>query len=326
MKALFLGLAFLAASFAAGAQGGYDKRADVKAFVQGMVERHGFNEKELLFLFSRVQRREAILQAITPPPPGKGRSWNEYRGIFVNDPLVKSGAAFWRQHAETLARASREYGVPPEIIVAIIGIETIYGRNMGKWRVVDALTTLGFDYPPRAEYFRGELENYLLLARDAGFDVFSVLGSYAGAIGIPQFMPTSILKWAVDFDGNGSTDLRNSPADAIGSVANFLKQHGWRAGEPILLPATVSGTAWRPYADGTVLPKHPLTDIGKAGVAFSGGLPATQGIVIELENRDSPNEYRVGLMNFWVITRYNRSSFYATAVFDLGEAIKAARN
>jgi membrane-bound lytic murein transglycosylase B len=324
MKALILALLLAAASLTASAQG-YDKRADVKAFVQGMVERHGFAEKELLFLFSRVQRREPILQAITPPPPGRGRSWTEYRAMFVNERLAQDGAAFWRKHAEALARASREYGVPQEIIVAIIGIETVYGRNMGKWRVVDALTTLAFDYPPRADYFRGELENYLILARDSGFDVFSVLGSFAGAIGIPQFMPTSILKWAVDFDGNGVTDLRGSPVDAIGSVANFLKQHGWKPGEPILLSATVSGDAWKPYADGTVLPKHPLTDIGKAGVAFSGGLPATQGIVIELENRDAPAEYRVGLMNFWVITRYNRSSFYATAVFDLAEAIREAR-
>ena len=154
--------------------------------------------------------------------------------------------------ARTLERAEREYGVPPEYIVAIIGVETFYGRNTGRWRVIDALTTLAFDYPPRAEFFRNELEQYLLLARDAGIDVFSVRGSYAGAIGIPQFMPGSTRRYAVDFDGNGAIDLRRSPADAIGSVANFLKQHGWQRGARRCCSRRASsGEAWRAYADGT---------------------------------------------------------------------------
>jgi membrane-bound lytic murein transglycosylase B len=304
---------------------GYEKRPEVKSFVREMVERHGFVERELLFLFSRTKKREPILQAISPPGPGRGRSWAEYRAIFVNERQVQGGSAFWKAHEQALERATKEYGVPEEIIVAIVGVETLYGRNMGKWRVVDALTTLAFDYPPRAEFFRSELENYLVFSRDSGFDVFSVLGSYAGAIGIPQFMPSSYLKYAVDFDGSGVTDLRASPVDAIGSVGNFLKQHGWRAGEPIHFPATVSGEAWRPFADGSVLPKHPLAEIQKAGIAFSGGAPATQGILIELGNRDATAEYRVGLQNFYVLTRYNRSSFYASAVTDLAAALRAAR-
>ena len=321
LAALFL----LAAASGAALASGYEKRADVRAFIGEMVARHGFVESELQFMFSRTKKREPILRSIRPPEPGRGRAWTEYRALFVNDRLVQSGVAFARKHAEALARAEREYGVPAEVIVAIIGIETLYGTNMGQWRVIDALTTLAFDYPPRAEYFRSELENYLVFSRDFGFDVFSVNGSYAGAIGIPQFMPGSYLKYAVDFDGNGKTDLRGSPVDAIGSVANFLVKHGWRPGEPALLQATLSGNAWRPYADGTVLPKFPLAELAKAGISFSGAEPATQGILIELSNRDEPAEYRMGLQNFYVVTRYNRSSFYASAVLDLAAAVRSAR-
>jgi len=326
MRALVALFTVLAAAALPAAASGYDKRPEVREFVREMVARHGFVEKELLFLFSRAKRREPILQAIRPPEPGRARAWTEYRALFVNERLLQGGAAFWRAHAPALERAAREYGVPEEIIVAIIGIETLFGRNMGKWRVVDALTTLAFDYPPRAEFFRSELEHYLVFARDFGFDVFSVHGSYAGAIGIPQFMPGSYLRYAVDFDGNGTTDLRASPVDAIGSVANFLRQHGWRPGEPILLPATVSGGDWRRFADGGVEPRHALTEMGKAGIAFTGGLPATQGILVELANRDEPAEYRVGLRNFYVLTRYNRSSFYASAVVDLAGALRQERD
>ena len=319
LLALALGIAAVAAQAS-----GYEKRPEVQAFVREMAARHGFVESELLFLFSRAKRREPILQAIRPPEPGRARSWNDYRGLFVNDRLVQSGRAFAKKHADALARAEREYGVPGDVIVAILGIETLYGRNMGKWRVVDALATLAFDYPPRAEYFRGELENYLVFARDYDVDVFSVTGSYAGAIGIPPFMPTSILKWAVDFDGSGRIDLRASPVDAIGSVANFLKSHGWRAGEPALFAARVSGEAWKPFADGSVLPRFALGEMAKAGIAFDGGDPQAQGILVELANRDDPPEYRVGLQNFYVVTRYNRSSFYASAVLDLAAALRAA--
>jgi len=323
MKLLAMLLAALAALPALAS--GYEKRQEVRGFIQEMVERHGFVEDELVFLFSRAKKREPILQAISPPGPGRGRSWDEYRGIFVNERQVRGGAAFWRAHAKTLARAAQEYGVPEEIIVAIIGIETLYGKNMGRWRVIDALTTLAFDYPPRAPFFRSELENYLVFSRDFGFDVFSVLGSYAGAIGIPQFMPSSYRKYAVDFDGSGVTDLRASPVDAIGSVANFLKQHGWRAGEPILFHATVSGEDWRPFADGTVLPKHALAELRKAGVSLGADAPPLPAILIELQNRDAPPEFRVGMQNFYVITRYNRSSFYATVVAELAAAILQER-
>jgi membrane-bound lytic murein transglycosylase B len=220
--------------------------------------------------------------------------------------------------------------VPEEIIVAIIGVETQYGRQMGAWRVIDALSTLAFDYAPRAEFFRGELEQYLLYARDAGIDVFSVRGSYAGAIGIPQFMPGSYRRFAVDFDGDGAIDLRASPADAIGSVANFLVKHGWRRGERVHLPARVTGgsagTAYRELVDAGIEPKTPLSELKRYGVETRTDLALdTPVALIELESPGAATEYRLGLRNFFVLTRYNRSVLYASAVYDLAQEIKAKR-
>ena len=303
----------------------YAERPDVQAFIRELSERHGFDEHELLYLFSRVHRTEPVLEAIQPPPP-KARSWEEYRGNFVNPRRIAAGKGFWKTHRRALSRAESRYGVPAEYIVAIIGIETFYGRNAGRWRVVDALTTLAFDYPARSPYFRSELEQYLLLSRDTGADVFSVRGSYAGAIGIPQFMPSSTRRFAVDFDGNGAIDLRRSPSDAIGSVANFLKEHGWQPGAEVSVPAQPVGEAWRPLADGSVEPKHGLGELRQAGVGFAANLAEdTRAALIELETPERQSEYRVGLQNFYVITRYNRSAFYAAAVHDLAQELRRQR-
>jgi len=303
----------------------YGKRADVHAFVREMVERHGFVERELAFLFSRARREPAILAAIAPPKDPKARSWPLYRARFVTESRIAEGAEFWRRNAEALERAAREHGVPEEIIVAIIGVETVYGRQMGSWRVIDALSTLAFDYPPRAEFFRGELEQYLLFAREQGVDVFSVKGSYAGAIGIPQFMPGSYRRYAVDFDGNGA-DLRASPADAVGSVANFLARHGWQRGERIQLPARVTGEAYRGLLEAGLEPSVRLADLKRYGVETRTDLALeTPVALIELENAGAPAEYRLGLRNFFVLTRYNRSALYASAVYDLAQEIKAKR-
>jgi membrane-bound lytic murein transglycosylase B len=299
----------------------YAERAEVQDFIRELAARHGFIEHELRYLFSRVRRTEPVLEAIKPPPP-KARSWEEYRANFVNPPRIRAGAEFWQKHRRALERAEQRYGVPAEYIVAIVGVETFYGRNAGRWRVVDALTTLAFDYPPRASFFRSELEQYLLLSRELGTDVFSTRGSYAGAIGIPQFMPSSTRRFAVDFDGNGAIDLRRSPADAIGSVANFLKEHGWQAGGEVLFEARVGGEAGRALADGSVDPKHGPGDLRAAGVEFDGLPEGVRAVLVELETPDKPSEYRVGLHNFWVITRYNRSAFYASVVHDLAQALK----
>jgi membrane-bound lytic murein transglycosylase B len=303
----------------------YAKRPEVKAFIREMAQKHGFVERELAFMFSRVKREESILNSIRPPD--KPRSWQEYRDIFITEKRVALGAEFWAANRERLERAQREYGVPPEYILAIIGIETYYGRNMGRWRVVDALTTLAFDYPPRSVYFRSELEQYLLLSRDLGFDVFSVRGSYAGAIGIPQFMPGSQRRFAVDFDGDGTIDLRRNAADAIGSVANFLKQHGWQAGGAVMFEARVEGDVARALADGGIEPKHRLGELRSAGARFAAPaeLDGALGALVELPTPEQASEYRVGLQNFYVLTRYNRSAFYATAVAELAAALKKAQ-
>jgi membrane-bound lytic murein transglycosylase B len=332
LAVLALSLLLLAAPAAAApkakppAQAGYAKRPEVQAFIRDMAQRHGFVERELAFMFSRVKREEAILGFIRPPD--KPRSWQEYRDIFITDKRVALGVEFWAAHRERLERAQRDYGVPAEYILAIIGIETYYGRNMGRWRVVDALTTLAFDYPPRSAYFRSELEQYLLLARDLGFDVFSVRGSYAGAIGIPQFMPGSQRRFAVDFDGDGSIDLRRNTADAIGSVANFLKQHGWQTGGAVMFEAQAETDAARALADGGIEPRHRIAELRGAGARFAAPaeLDTALGALVELPTPERASEYRVTLQNFYVLTRYNRSAFYASAVAELAAALKKAQD
>ncbi|MGQ0510061.1 MAG: lytic murein transglycosylase B [Betaproteobacteria bacterium] len=308
------------------AKGAFTQRPDVRAFIRDMADRHAFVESELEFLFSRTRRVETVLKAIAPPKDPRERSWRAYRERFVNGGRIDDGVAFWRRHAEPLARAAEAHGVPEEIIVAIIGVETLYGRNAGGFRVIDALATLAFLYPPRAPYFRSELEQYLLFTREAGLDVFSVRGSYAGAIGIPQFMPGSYRRFAVDFDGDGAIDLRASPADAVGSVANFLKEHGWRRGEPVLLPAHVAGETHRSMLQAGIEPKFTLASLREHGVQTRSSLPVeTEVALIDLPTPDATTEYRLGMRNFYVLTRYNRSSFYAAAVYDLAQELKLRR-
>ena len=296
----------------------YAARAEVQAFIDDVVSRHGFKPAELKRLFAKVQRVDPALKLILP---GEPLTWTDYRAQFVNETRVANGLAFWKENRRSLARAEKKYGVPAQYIVAIIGVETNYGRNMGKYRVIDALSTLAFDYPPRSSFFRRELEQYLLLARDEGIDVFSTRGSYAGAIGIPQFMPTSLRRYAVDFNGDGHIDLSRSSADAVGSVANFLKEHGWQAGEPVLLKAKPSPDAIAKYMDGSFEPRFPIAELTAAGLEVepSPASPDMLGTLVALGA-----EYRVGLKNFYVITRYNRSALYAGAVNDLGEALVAS--
>jgi membrane-bound lytic murein transglycosylase B len=314
------------ASTAFASAGSFDARPEVRAFIEEMVQRHGFVAKELEFLFSHARSREDVLRAIAPPKAPRERSWLAYRARFVNASRIQGGVAFWSRHAKTLARAAREHGVPEEIIVAIIGVETLYGRQTGGFRVVDSLATLAFDYPPRAAFFRSELEQYLLLARDEAFDVFSVKGSYAGAIGIPQFMPGSIRRYAVDYDQNARIDLSKSAADAIGSVANFLRAHGWRRGEAIWVPARIVGEAHRGLLEAGIRPSTAVADLRGVELGPGAALPPdTRVALIALESPDEPTEYRLGLENFYVLTRYNRSSLYASAVADLAAALRAAR-
>ncbi len=304
----------------------YALRIDVESFIGDLVARHAFDADELRQMFSRVRREDAVLTAMRAQPR-QADSWDAYRAIFVNERLVRAGLKFWRDNRRPLARARAAYGVPEEIIVAIIGIETFYGRNTGRWRVIDALATLAFDYPPRAPFFRGELESYLLFVRDLQLDVFSVKGSYAGAIGIPQFMPGSYLRYAVDFNGDGAVDLRESEADAIGSVANFLRQHGWQPGEPVQRKARITGEDYPALVAGSTLPGNSLEELQQAGVQALG-IPLAAGTrvaLLQLDTPGQPAEFRIGLQNLYVLTRYNRSVFYAFSVSDLADQLRRER-
>jgi membrane-bound lytic murein transglycosylase B len=314
------------------AQRTYADRADVDVFINEMVEKHQFIADELKTLFSRAQYLDYVPRLMNPAPPGFKRSWAVYRGRFTDPLRVREGIKFWNTHAKTVKEASEKYGVPEEIIIGIIGVETIYGRITGDVRVIDALSTLTFDYPRRAEYFRGELENYLLFARENKFDLFEVRGSFAGAIGIPQFMPGSIRRYATDFNGDGVIDLRNSPEDAIGSVAKFLADHGWERGAPTHYAASLlkqddqnqSAEIANLIAAG-LTPKFTKSEIENAGVSSASSPTGDRKYaLIDLPNGDKPTSYYLGPQNFFVITRYNRSSFYAMAVIELGQVIKAA--
>lgn len=301
----------------------YLARAEVRAFIDEMVERHAFERAKLEAIFSRVRFLAPVAKAMEPVPRG-ARNWDNYRRGFVNARNVEDGAQFWALHRAALARAEQVYGVPAEIIVAIIGIETRYGRNTGGWRVLEALATLAFDYPRRAAYFRSELEHFLLYARESKLEPLAVRGSFAGAVGIPQFMPGSYRRWAVDFDGDGRRDLLGSPVDAIGSVANFLREHGWIPGQPTAFRVSVDGEQHRLLLEAGIKPGFSVSELPDYGITLDETLPEdTQVALLEMETPDAPSVYYVGLDNFYAITRYNQSSFYAISVIELGRALRA---
>ncbi len=295
--------------------------AQVIAFARDLEQRHGFNADELLGQFAQTRPNDKVLQLIKPPASPLQRSWERYRPRFLNDRRIDGGVRFWRAHEATLARASALYGVPPEVIVAIIGVETEYGANTGSFRVLEALATLAFHYPRRADFFRTELEQFLLLARENNQSPLAVKGSFAGAIGIPQFMPGSQRRYAVDFDGDNKVDLAGSVEDAIGSVARFLEQHGWQAGQPVAQPAMLSGSPNPAWIEAGIRPTLPAGQLKAQGVVSDIDEAATVAL-IDLVSPGRETEYWLGYENFYVITRYNRSSFYAMSVFQLAEEIR----
>ncbi|HXH02325.1 MAG TPA: lytic murein transglycosylase B [Candidatus Competibacteraceae bacterium] len=298
------------------------ERAEVQGFIQAVAARHGLDRRWLYQVFGAAQTRPEIIATISKPAESK--PWHAYRRIFLTEKRIGDGAAFWRQHAAALAQAERQYGVPAEIIVAILGVETAYGENTGGYRVLEALATLAFDYPKRADFFRKELEQFLLLAREEGIDPLSLKGSYAGAMGLAQFMPSSYRHYAVDFDGDGHRDLWRNPVDAIGSIANYLARNGWRNGEGVTAPATVAGPGYRDllsaYSD--LKPRYSYGQLRRLGVD-SGARAADRApaLLLELAGETGP-EYWVGFHNFYVITRYNRSPLYAMAAYQLGQEIR----
>jgi membrane-bound lytic murein transglycosylase B len=304
--------------------GDYEGSPQVARFVGEMTRDYGFAGEQLMGMFREVERKQAILDAISRPAE-RVKPWREYRPMFLTDARIARGVDFWRQNQAALARAEREYGVPAQVIVAIIGVETFFGRNTGNYRVIDALSTLGFDYPPRAEFFRKELREFLLMARAEQLDPLLLKGSYAGAMGLPQFMPSSFRAYAVDFDGDGHINLWTDPADAIGSVANYFKQHGWVAGQGVVSLASVRGER---VDEGLSPGIEPVKTVGELrALGWSGhdalrdDLPVT---AFRLDGANGP-EYWMGLKNFYAITRYNRSVMYAMAVHQLSEALVQAR-
>ena len=314
IKTLSIFLLMMLFAAPASAEADYAQRQDVREFINEMIKKHQFDRALLTEWFSKANKLDGVLEAIAKPAE-KVLSWKEYRPIFLGKNRIQRGREFMQKHHELLERAEKETGVPKYIITAIIGVETYYGKHRGKTAVFDSLTTLGFDYPPRSRFFRSELEQFLLLAREEDIDVTSIRGSYAGAMGMPQFISSSYRRYAVDFDGDGKRDLWNSTADTIGSVANYFKVHGWQRGGDVSKPLeNPSRTALKPHTT--------IGDFRRQGVvadkAFADDVMAT---LITLEGENG-TEHWLGLKNFYVITRYNHSALYAMAVHQLSQELR----
>lgn len=310
---------------------------EVQSFIAEMQAQHQFPLDQLQHIFDNARYMESAVQLVKPAPPGKPKNWKAYRARFVENGRIAAGVTFWERNQETLQRAERQFGVPAGIIVGLIGVETIFGKNTGSFRALDALTTLAFSYPEtpnreaRSQFFKNELSQLLLFARDNKLDVFSIKSSYAGAIGLAQFMPSSLRQHAVDFDSDGKIDLRESETDAIGSVANYLAKHGWQKDLPFAFPATLldqdpaslslkdalnRGLKSSFYIDDLKLLVSTADDKAPRNLKYG---------LIDLQNGDDPTEYWLATENFFAITKYNRSYFYAMSVIDLGNVIALAR-
>jgi membrane-bound lytic murein transglycosylase B len=299
-------------------------RADIAEFIADVSHRLDFEPGPLAELLAQAESRPAILQAMSKPAE-RTLTWDEYRARMLTDQRIQRGVATYEQRRAELEQAARASGVPAEILLAIVGVETFYGANTGRYRVVDALATLAFDYPPRAPFFRGELEQYLLMTREEKLDPLAPLGSYAGAMGVPQFMPSSFRKWAVDGDGDGARDLWNDWADVFASVGHYLEVHGWEAGKPVMVPADATNADLAGLEFGKIGLPETVGSLRKRGVRFATTLPDRTPAALVALTVGFGTEYRVGFANFHAITRYNRSHMYASAVSDLADAIGAAR-
>lgn len=297
------------------------ERDDVAAFVSEVSSRNGLDQAIVCELFGTATVRADVLRLIAPPPSSRPPDWARYRSNFVNEKRIRNGLAFWRDNQQVIESAARSAGVPAAVIVALVGIETGYGSNVGRHKAFDALATLAFEHPPRAAFFRSELESLLVLARDQGIAVADIRSSYAGALGMPQFMPSSWRRYAVDGDADGHIDLWQNPADVAASIANFLARHGWQPGRPAALKASVEGT---PDVGGGIKPDTPLLELRQQGVRVLGDVADNETGVLLRYGQGESSEHWVGLQNFYVITRYNRSSFYAMSVVQLAEALENA--
>jgi membrane-bound lytic murein transglycosylase B len=295
---------------------------EVEAFIDAMVEEHDFDREQLRDTLGAAEVKQSILDAIARPAE-KTKSWAEYREIFITPERIEAGAQFWADNEDALRQVSESTGVPMEMLVGIIGVETYFGRITGSFRVLDALATLAFSYPPRAKFFRRELEQYLLLAREEGMQPTDATGSYAGAMGRPQFMPSSYRAYAVDATGDGKRDIWNDWTDVAGSIANYFLEHGWKSGEDVAARASL-GSGWQgpvPKPENTLKPGDTVASLSRKGVMFVTDLPGdSKGELLTYEGADGL-EHWVGFHNFFVITRYNRNVMYALAVHQLGQEI-----
>ncbi len=298
------------------------RRPDVKEFIDAVAKQDSFDRRRLRKLLRIAQTQPAIIEAMDKPAE-KAKPWFDYQPIFVNEKRIQEGADFWLAHRAELDRASLQTGVPAEYLVAILGVETSYGHRTGHYRVLDALSTLAFDYPARAKFFQGELEQFFLLTREAAIDPLTAIGSYAGAMGAPQFMPSNYRRYAVDAEHDGHVDLWTNWPDVFASIGNYFKEHGWNSGEPVLSEAVIESDA-APTLDGRKLTLSETVGTLRAqGIRFDTTLPINApALLIAVDQADGVH-WRVGFENFYAITRYNHSALYAMAVYELAAALKA---
>lgn len=293
----------------------------VRKFINEMVDEHEFDKTSLRQIFSNVERSQSVLDAISRPAEKK-LTWGEYRAIFIDGKRSLKGVEFWKQYRADLERANQIYGVPPEMIVAILGIETRFGKFTGRYKVIDALSTLAFYYPKRAKFFRKQLKEFLLLVQDQKLDPFSLKGSYAGAMGIPQFIPSSYRHYAIDFDGDDKIDIWNNPVDAIGSVANYFHEHKWKKNGDVVIRATVRGNKHQTADKNKLKPDLTIYDLNDIEVLPEKSIDnRSEYSLLELKI-NSDFEYWLGMHNFYVITRYNHSHLYAMAAYQLSQEIR----
>lgn len=317
-KVLSASFVFLLSSFSAVAMN-YDEHPKLDTFVKEMVEDHKYDEKTIRNVLANAQRKESILEAISRPAE-RVKPWYEYRAIFIKESRIKAGKAFLKQHKAIFDDVEAKYGVPREIIAAIIGVETFYGRITGSYRVIDALATLGFDYPKRSLFYR-ELKNYFLMVRTHDLDPLEIKGSYAGAMGLGQFIPSSYISYAVDYDGDGKKDLWNNVGDAIASVAYYFKRHGWKAGAPIASSVSLYDAKADTFANESLALKANVSQWKERGVNVPKSIPEQKAALFRYELEDG-KDYWLVYKNFHVITRYNRSSMYARTVAEFSEILK----
>lgn len=294
----------------------------VEEFIEEMHQKHSFDREKLRHLFERVEVKQSILDAISRPAE-KSKPWYDYRKIFITEQRIQGGVEYWKRHEQALANAEQTYGVPAEIILAILGVETRYGGNVGKYRVVDALSTLAFRYPPRSAFFRSELEHFLLLTREEDKSLLAPIGSYAGAMGLGQFMPSSYRSYAVDFDQDGHRDIWENPVDAIGSIANYLKRHGWIANESIVHRTKFNVDAPAELIELGYKPSINREQLSAVGVSLEEVPVGDDVLALISLTQEEGEEYWLARQNFYSITRYNHSRMYAMAVTQLAQLIRA---